>query len=155
MLAKGYGFCIPKAALARRSGQRRASPAGFGDVPNHLTSPRLRDMMNLDLFAFHGYAELLIDGRWAKATPAFKLSLCEKVSVKPLEFDGRSDSIFHEFDALGRRHMEYVRERGSYSDVPREEIVSVFQRLYPNYRNWVRDGVSSDFEREDDTGTAR
>ena len=37
---------------------------GFADVRNHLTSPRLREMMNTDVFAYHGYTELLIDGRW-------------------------------------------------------------------------------------------
>lgn len=157
VLAKGYGFCIPKAALLAAAARASGVPArlGFADVRNHLTSPRLREMMNSDLFAFHGYAELLVDGRWVKATPAFNLSLCEKARVKPLEFDGRADSVFHEFDALGRRHMEYVRDRGSYEDVPREEILSEFQHLYPNYRDWVRDGASGDFEREVDTGAAR
>lgn len=157
VLAKGYGFCIPKAALLAAAARASGVPArlGFADVRNHLTSPRLREMMGSDLFAFHGYAELLIDDRWVKATPAFNLSLCEKAKVKPLEFDGNADSIFHEFDALGRRHMEYVRDRGTYADVPREEILSVFQHVYPNYRDWVREGAAGDFEHEVDTGASR
>jgi hypothetical protein len=48
----------------------------------------------------------------------FNLSLCTRFRVKPLEFDGRSDSIFHAFDQDNRRHMEYVRERGAHADVP-------------------------------------
>ena len=156
VIERGYGFCIPKATLLAAAASASGVPArlGFADVRNHLTSPRLREMMKSDLFAFHGYAELLIDGRWVKATPAFNLSLCEKAKVKPLEFDGTADSVFHEFDALGRRHMEYVAERGSYDDVPRAEILEVFRHVYPNYGDWVREGVSGDFEREVDTGPA-
>jgi transglutaminase-like putative cysteine protease len=157
VIENGFGFCIPKAALLAAAARASGVPArlGFADVRNHLTSPRLRDLMKTDLFVFHGYAELFIDGAWRKATPAFNLALCEKAKVKPLEFDGHSDSIFHEFDALGRRHMEYVNDRGSYADVPRDEILAVFQAVYPNYRDWVREGAAGDFEREVDTGAPK
>ena len=156
VVERGYGFCIPKATLLAAAARASGVPArlGFADVRNHLTSPRLREMMQSDLFVFHGYAELLIDGRWLKATPAFNLTLCEKAQVKPLEFDGTADSVFHEFDAMGRRHMEYVAERGSWDDVPREAILAEFERMYPNHREWVRSGAAGDFEREVDTGPA-
>ena len=154
VVENGFGFCVPKAALLAAAARASGVPArlGFADVRNHLTSPRLRDMMKTDLFVFHGYAELLIDGAWRKATPAFNLALCEKAKVKPLEFDGGDDSIFHEFDALGRRHMEYVNDRGAYADVPREEMLAVFHEVYPNYRDWIREGAAGDFAREVDTG---
>lgn len=157
VIENGFGFCVPKAALLAAAARASGVPArlGFADVRNHLTSPRLRDMMQTDLFAFHGYAELLIDGAWRKATPAFNLALCEKAKVKPLEFDGGADSIFHEFDALGRRHMEYVKDRGHYADVPREEMLKVFHDIYPNYRDWIQESAAGDFEREVDTGAAR
>lgn len=154
VVENGFGFCVPKAALLAAAARASGVPArlGFADVRNHLTSPRLRDMMKTDLFVFHGYAELLIDGAWRKATPAFNLALCEKAKVKPLEFDGGGDSIFHEFDALGRRHMEYVNDRGTYADVPREEMLAVFHEVYPNYHDWIREGAACDFAREVDTG---
>jgi hypothetical protein len=66
-----------------------------------------------------------------KATPAFNLSLCKRFRVKPLEFDGREDSIFHPFDEDERRHMEYVRWRGEFADVPAEDIKRVFGETYP------------------------
>lgn len=146
----GRGFCVPKASLLAAAARVLGVPArlGFADVRNHLTSRRLREMMNTDVFAFHGYAELLIEDRWFKATPAFNLSLCEKAGVKPLEFDGSSDSIFHEFDRQGRRHMEYIRDRGVYADVPRDEMLQVFERLYPNYRDWMQNTGTVDFEGE-------
>jgi transglutaminase-like putative cysteine protease len=132
-LVTGEGFCIGKAALLAACARAEGIPArvGFADVKNHLTTPRLAERMGSDLFVYHGFTELLLDGRWVKATPAFNLALCEKFRVKPLEFDGRSDSIFHPFDADDRRHMEYLRDRGSFADVPVEDIQRVFREVYP------------------------
>jgi hypothetical protein len=89
--------------------------------------------MGTDLFAYHGYVELHLEDKWVKATPAFNLALCRRFRVKPLEFDGRSDSIFHAYDEDERLHMEYVRERGSFADVPTEEIQRTFRELYPKF----------------------
>ena len=61
----------------------------------------------------------------------FNLTWCDRFGVLPLEFDGLEDSLFHPFDAAGRRHMEYIRQRGSFDDVPFDEIVSVFKKSYP------------------------
>lgn len=132
-LARGSGFCVAKAALLAAAARAAGIPArvGFADVRNHLCTPRLRALMGTDLFYFHGYTELHVGGRWVKATPAFDRALCERFGVLPLEFDGRSDSLFHPYDAAGRRHMEYVRHRGASADVPVAEIVATFEREYP------------------------
>jgi hypothetical protein len=87
--------------------------------------------MGSDLFVYHGYTELQLEGRWVKATPAFNVELCRRFRVKPLEFDGREDSIFHPYDEEDRRHMEYLRERGSHADVPVAEIMQAFREAYP------------------------
>jgi len=132
-LAAGEGFCIGKASLLAAAARAAGIPSriGFADVKNHLTTPRLYEFMGRDEFIYHGFAEMLIEGRWVKATPAFNLALCEKFRVKPLDFDGRNDSIFHPFDADERRHMEYLRDRGSYADVPVAEIRAAFKEYYP------------------------
>ena len=132
-LETGEGFCIGKAALLAACARAVGIPArvGFADVKNHLTTPRLAERMGTDLFVYHGFTELWLEGKWVKATPAFNLDLCRKFRVKPLEFDGRNDSIFHPFDADDRRHMEYLRERGSFADVPVAEIQRVFRESYP------------------------
>lgn len=129
----GEGFCVGKAALLAAAARADGIPArvGFADVKNHLTTPALRERMGTDLFVYHGYTELHLEGRWVKATPAFNLELCRRFGVKPLEFDGREDSIFHPYDEADRRHMEYVNDRGSHADVPAGEIMRVFQELYP------------------------
>jgi len=132
-ITAGEGFCIAKAALLAACARAADIPArvGFADVKNHLTTPALRERMGSDLFIYHGYAELLIEGRWVKATPAFNIELCRRFRVKPLEFDGREDSIFHPFDEEDRRHMEYLRDRGSHGDVPVAEIMQAFREHYP------------------------
>jgi transglutaminase-like putative cysteine protease len=136
-LEHNLGWCVSKAALlaatARAAGI--AARVGFADVKNHLTTPELTAKMGTDLFVYHGYTELELDGKWVKATPAFNLSLCKRFRVKPLEFDGRADSIFHPFDEDDRRHMEYVRWRGEYADVPADDIKRVFRETYPELFN--------------------
>jgi transglutaminase-like putative cysteine protease len=129
----GEGFCIGKAALLAACARAEGIPArvGFADVKNHLTTPALRERMGSDLFVYHGYADLLLEGNWVKATPAFNIELCRRFRVKPLEFDGRSDSIFHPFDEEDRRHMEYLRDRGRHADVPVAEIMQAFRETYP------------------------
>jgi transglutaminase-like putative cysteine protease len=146
-LERAMGWCVPKAALlaacARASGI--AARVGYADVKNHLTTPELTAKMGTDLFVFHGYTELHLDGKWVKATPAFNLALCKRFRVKPLEFDGANDSIFHPFDEDNRRHMEYVRERGAYADVPAEEIKRVFRETYPQTFNLGPDAAKQTF----------
>ena len=134
-LETGEGFCIGKAALLAACARAAGIPArvGFADVKNHLTSSRLAETMGSDLFVYHGYTELHLDGKWVKATPAFNLSLCTRFRVRPLEFDGREDSIFHPFDEDNRRHMEYLRDRGVHADVPVEEIQRTFREAYPKF----------------------
>lgn len=150
VLAKGSGYCVAKAvllaALARQ--QKIPSRLGFADVTNHLSTTRLREKMGTDLFVFHGYVEMWLNQRWVKATPAFNLSLCEKFSVLPLEFDGINDSIFHPFDKEGRRHMEYVRERGSYADLPFDLMFSVYGSTYPHFFEHFGSSHDGDFAAE-------
>jgi transglutaminase-like putative cysteine protease len=147
VLAAGEGFCIGKAALLAACSRAAGIPArvGFADVKNHLTSPRLAETMGSDLFVYHGYTEFLLDGKWVKATPAFNLELCRRFRVKPLEFDGASDSIFHPFDQDQRRHMEYLRDRGTYADVPVDDIQKVFRETYPRFYKLGKDAAKETF----------
>jgi transglutaminase-like putative cysteine protease len=146
-LVRGEGWCVPKAALlaacARAEGI--AARVGYADVKNHLTTPALTARMGTDLFIYHGYTELWLEDAWVKATPAFNIELCTKFHVLPLEFDGRHDSIFHPFDADHRRHMEYVGQRGTFADVPVEEIKRAFSITYPNYYNLGPDAAREKF----------
>jgi transglutaminase-like putative cysteine protease len=147
VLKAGQGFCVGKASLLAACARAAGIEArvGFADVRNHLTTPRLAETMGSDLFVYHGYTDLRIDGRWVKATPAFNLALCTRFRVKPLEFDGRADSIFHPFDEDERRHMEYLRDRGVYADVPVDEIQRAFREAYPKFYSLGADAAKETF----------
>jgi transglutaminase-like putative cysteine protease len=147
VLDAGEGFCVGKASLLAACARAAGIEArlGFADVKNHLTTPRLAETMGSDLFIYHGYTDLRIDGRWVKATPAFNLALCTRFRVKPLEFDGRADSIFHPFDEDERRHMEYLRDRGVHADVPVDEIQREFRAAYPKFYSLGADAAKENF----------
>jgi transglutaminase-like putative cysteine protease len=147
VLEAGQGFCVGKASLLAACARAAGIEArvGFADVKNHLTTPRLAETMGSDLFVYHGYTELRIDGKWVKATPAFNLALCTRFRVKPLEFDGREDSIFHPFDEDDRRHMEYLRDPGVFADVPVDEIQRAFREAYPRFYALGADAAKETF----------
>lgn len=105
-------------------------------------------MVGGDVFYYHGYVELELEGRWVKATPAFDRSLCERFGVLPLKFDGCEDSVFQPYDRAGRRHMEYVRDRGVQADVPMPDIVATFEREYPRLMEAGEPGSATRFRDE-------
>jgi transglutaminase-like putative cysteine protease len=130
---KALNYCVPKAILLTAALRAAGIPAavGFADVRNHLNSPKLADLMGTDLFIYHGYVALWLDGRLFKITPAFNTELCERFGVKQLIFDGKSDALFHEFDTNSHRHMEYVRDRGWFADPPVGQLLREFRTTYP------------------------
>lgn len=132
VLAKDRNWCVPKAVLLCAGARAVGVPSrlGFADVRNHLASEKLLEKMGSDLFVFHGYVEMWLDRHWRKATPAFNVEMCTRFGVKPLDFDGTADSLYHPFDVAGRRHMEYVAHRGTYRDLPLQEMQQVFAEVY-------------------------
>jgi transglutaminase-like putative cysteine protease len=72
VLANGYGWCVPKAALLTAACRAVGIPSrvGYADVRNHLSTERLRKAMNSDVYVWHGYSDIWIDGRWVKAAAA-------------------------------------------------------------------------------------
>jgi transglutaminase-like putative cysteine protease len=150
VLKRKAGFCVAKAVLltAVLRSQRIPARLGFADVRNHLVTKRLKAVMETGLFVYHGYVEAFLNDKWVKATPAFNLSLCQNFNVKPLEFDGIHDSIFHEFDTYGNRHMEYVNDHGTFADLPYDTIFEAFKRQYPKFFALNVDGGADAFSRE-------
>ncbi len=150
IIGKRRGYCVAKAIALAAVARAVSIPSriGFADVKNHLSTERLRRLMKTDIFVFHGYSELFLNGRWLKVTPTFNMSLCEKFGVRPLEFDGRSDCLFHEYDRKGNRHMQYIHDHGAFADVPFETIAESLYSHYPAF--FPRDGaaVGGDFSDE-------
>ncbi len=132
-LSQGEGWCVPKAILLAALCRAAGIPArlGFADVRNHLSTAQMRELMGTDVFLYHGYTAIYLDGKWVKATPAFNIQLCDRFELLPLEFDGTADSIYHPFDRAGNRHMEYLNDRGQHLDLPYDEMMAVFRCHYP------------------------
>jgi transglutaminase-like putative cysteine protease len=163
-IAAGRAWCVPKAILLAAVCRAIGVPArlGFADVQNHLSTARMRAAMQTEVFYWHGYTSILIgDGgrRWVKATPAFNIELCEKFGFLPLDFDGEQDSLYHPFDREGRKHMEYLNDRGEFDDVPLDAMRATFAEKYPGIqfdaaRQAEGFGADADFDRDVEVETA-
>jgi transglutaminase-like putative cysteine protease len=140
-LGRGEGFCMPKsvllAALARSAGI--PSRLHFADIRNHILPHTTLERLKTDVMAYHTYVELLLDGRWVKATPSFDLSFCERFNLVPVEFDGEHDALLHHLDKKGRVHIEYVADYGTRQDFPIEEVILALKRTYPHLENLTID----------------
>ncbi len=159
ILKRKRGFCVPKAALLCALGRGAGVPSriGFATVRNHLTTRQLREQMGSDLFVYHGFTEFFLEGKWVKATPAFNRELCARHKISPMEFNGREDSMFCEFNNEKQRFMEYVEDLGSFQDVPVGTIVQAWKDAYGHERieAWInlleqsRSEPARDFSSED------
>lgn len=133
-LQAGESYCVPKALLLAACARHCNIPAriGLADVRNHLSTPRLLELLRSEIFAMHGYTELFIGERWVKATPAFNLALCRLFKVEPLAFDGLHDSVFHPYNQEGERYMEYLADHGQFADLPEELFFAHLSKTYPH-----------------------
>lgn len=134
LLKDGRGHCIDKAAFFISACRVLGIPArlGLAKVKNHMGTAKLEKLIQSDVLVPHGYAEVYLNGKWLKCTPAFNRSLCEKLGVAPLEFNGEEDSVFQAFDREEGGFMEYLEDYGSFDDLPLEFIITLLQKNYPH-----------------------
>jgi transglutaminase-like putative cysteine protease len=133
VLAKGHGYCVGKASVYVALCRAAGIPArlGLADVKNHLATPRLLEAVGTEVFAYHGYVEIMPEREWIKATPTFNVTLCERLGVPPLEFSGEADALLQPFDATGRKFMSYIAQHGTFFDVPVKFLIGEMTRIYP------------------------
>jgi transglutaminase-like putative cysteine protease len=134
VLQQGFGYCVEKANILAASARSQGIPArlGFANVKNHLSTEKLIQILRSDIFVFHGYTELWLDGKWVKASPAFNLSLCQKFNVPAVDFNGTDDAVFQQYDGERRQFMEYVKDHGSFDDLPRDQFIAELKAFYPH-----------------------
>lgn len=137
LLGRDRGYCVEKAVLLAASARAVGVPSrlSFYIVRNHIATERLTRLLRKDYLVFHGAAELWLDGRWIKATPAFNRGLCERLGVEPLEFQGTEDSIFQSYDRAGNVFMEYLHDYGAFADLPYELYLEELKKHYPHLMN--------------------
>lgn len=152
LLTKTRGYCVEKAVLLAASARAAGIPSrlSFYIVRNHIATDRLEKVLEKDYLVFHGAAEMLLDGAWRKATPAFNKKLCDFLGVEALDFDGTQDSIFQEFDRSGNVFMEYLHDYGAFSDLPYEMYLDELNKHYPHIfgnEKYTKEELVFDFRR--------
>ncbi|GAB3180981.1 transglutaminase-like domain-containing protein [Streptomyces incanus] len=127
------GFCLHKSVLYAATVRALGIPSRlvYGDVRNHLASPRLLEHIGGDVF-FHGLTQVYLQGKWVKATPVFNKMLCKLYGMQALEFDGLSDSLYHPFNE-GGGSMEFLTDHGAFDDVPYDFILETMRRRHPKF----------------------
>ena len=134
LLKRNRGYCVEKAVLLAASARAVGVPSrlSFYIVRNHIATDRLERALKKNYLVFHGAAEVFLNRQWLKTTPAFNEGLCKYLGVAPLEFDGRTDSIFQEYDQRGHVFMEYLHDYGAFADLPYELYLEELGKHYPH-----------------------
>lgn len=131
-LKRGWGYCVQKAILLAALSRAVGIPAKvcFADIINHSLPRHIYEVLKTNMFVYHGYAEILLGDKWIKLTPIFDKEALNKMNVKGMEFNGENNVMLPQYNEGGGRLFEYIGDRGCYSDLPYENLVNEFQRVY-------------------------
>lgn len=130
---KSDGHCIEKSILLISCLRALDIPARLhlAKVKNHIGVEKFIEKFGNDEITPHGMVDIYLNNKWVKVSPAFNKDLCDKLNVHALDFDGKNDSLFHEFDKAGNTFMLYLEDYGSFADVPLDFIANNFKENYP------------------------
>jgi len=133
VLSKKRAWCVEKSSVLAACARRLGIPSrlGYAVVTNHIGVEKLTKMLRRDEIVFHGFVELYVNGTWVKCTPAFDVRICALSNVTPLDWDGKSDSLFQEYEQ-GKRFMEYRHFYGIFDDVPIQLMNDEMRTYYPH-----------------------
>ena len=147
VLQRRSGYCVQKAVLLAALCRAADIPArlGFVDVRNHKTPRWLLQLMGTDVFVFHGYVVLYLDGVWVKAAPTLDTESAQRAGADVVELDGVHDAMLHPVDPTGQPYIEHVCDRGWHDDVPYGEIVAALHRAYPQIAERFETQKATDF----------
>ncbi len=136
VLNRGRGFCVPKASVLCAAGRAMEIPArlGLADIRNHGASKQVVEMMGTDIFAFHGFVEFHLKGKWVKATAAFDAPIFLRHNIAPVEFDGEHDAVYPTHTLNGDPYVEYLVYHGSFVDVPLDALLAAWRKCYGEAR---------------------
>ena len=136
ILAKREGYCVQKAVLLVALSRALGIPAGLGfaRIRNNLLPEKTLKQLGTNVFPFHAYADLYLGEKWVKATPAFDLWMCEKNRIIPVEFDGKTDAVFHHHNRDGKVHIDYLEDLGrGFHELPLNRLREL---VIQNIGNW-------------------
>jgi transglutaminase-like putative cysteine protease len=125
VLSAGQGYCVQKAILFVALARAASIPARlrFAAIRNHTMPRDLLEKRGSDFLAYNGYADVALEGSWIKVAPTFDIVCCNNAGLHPVDFDGEHDALLPSRTPDGRRHIEYIEDRGFFQDVPFDEIM--------------------------------
>tara|TARA_R110000764_G_scaffold232047_1_gene324055 strand:- start:36377 stop:37024 length:648 start_codon:yes stop_codon:yes gene_type:complete len=134
IVQKSTGNCVEKSILLIAGLRGMGIPARLhlGKVKNHIAVERLTEKFGSNELTPHGMVNANLNNKWLKMSPAFNKSLCEKLNVEPLEFDGEHNSFLQAYNSAGTRFMEYIEDYGHFEDVPLEFMKKNIKEHYPH-----------------------
>ena len=127
------GFCIQKSIVFAAAVRSLGIPCKlvFSDVKNHISTPALKALVGGDIFHYHAYAVVQLEGKWVKATPVFNANLCRLFGIEPLEFDGVQDATLQPYDKDGKKCLEFIDYHGTFDDFPYVQCITELKRHHP------------------------
>lgn len=130
ILSAGEGYCVQKAILLVALSRAASIPARlrFASIRSHLISKEMLEKRGTNLFPYHGYTDLHLEGSWVKAAPTFDIVSCINADLRPVDFDGQHDALLPSTTLDGRPHIEYVEDRGFFEEVPFDAIMEASLR---------------------------
>lgn len=133
ILSKNRAWCVEKAIVLAACARKANIPSrlGYAIVVNHIGTDKLEKYLRKKEIVFHGYVSLYLEGEWIKCTPAFDKKVCRINKVPPLDWDGKTDSMFQGFEGE-KQFMEYVHFYGEFDDVPVELMNKEMKVHYPH-----------------------
>lgn len=133
ILSKTRAWCVEKAIILAACARKFGIPSklGYAIVINHIGSDKLESYLHKKEIVFHGYVSLFINDKWVKCTPAFDKKVCRINKVAPLDWDGKTDSMF-QASVGNKQFMEYVHFYGEFPDVPVALMNSEMKKYYPH-----------------------
>lgn len=133
IINKKRAWCVEKALIMVACCRAIGIPArfGFAIVTNHIGVEKLTNYLRRHEIVFHGYAEVFLENKWSKCTPAFDSRVCRLSGVSTLDWDGKNDSMFQEFEN-GKKFMEYLHFYGEFADIPFELMHQEMKKYYPH-----------------------
>lgn len=146
VLSKKRSWCVEKSSVLAACLRKFGIPSrlGYAIVTNHIGVEKLTNYLLRDEIVFHGFVDVFLNGKWVKCTPAFDQRICRVSGVKPLDWDGETDSLFQEFDQ-GKKFMEYKHFYGTFNDVPIELMNAEMKAYYPHLFEEVHDSKEFSF----------
>lgn len=128
------GNCVEKSILLIACLRALGIPARLhlGKVKNHIAVERLTEKFGSNELTPHGMVNAKLNGKWLKMSPAFNKSLCERLNVEPLDFDGEHDSVLQQYNSEGSLFMEYLADYGHFEDVPVRFMIENIKEHYPH-----------------------